>query len=114
MRGSGSGGQCWLARRTACTVLPTLISLALIHSRDFDFRYGTSINYFTAMDPACDVMLAYEQNGEPLRPDHGFPLRLIIPGYIGGRMSTPLQAVSKSTDRAYFTHCVSPAVRPPS
>ena len=26
-------------------------------------RYGTSINWFTAMDPACDVMLAYEQNG---------------------------------------------------
>jgi len=26
------------------------------------------------------------QNGEPLAPDHGFPIRMIIPGFIGGRM----------------------------
>lgn len=25
-------------------------------------------------------------NGLPLEPDHGFPVRMIIPGQIGGRM----------------------------
>lgn len=30
-----------------------------------------------------DVLLAYEMNGEPLPPDHGFPVRLIVPGWIG-------------------------------
>jgi nitrate reductase (NAD(P)H) len=35
------------------------------------------------MDPACDVMLAYKQNGRYLQPDHGFPIRMIIPGHIG-------------------------------
>ena len=29
------------------------------------------------------VLLAYEVNGEPLAPEHGFPLRLIVPGYYG-------------------------------
>lgn len=31
------------------------------------------------------MMLAYKMNGEMLRPDHGKPLRAVIPGQIGGR-----------------------------
>jgi DMSO/TMAO reductase YedYZ molybdopterin-dependent catalytic subunit len=30
-----------------------------------------------------DVLLAYEMNGEPLPPDHGFPVRLVVPDWIG-------------------------------
>jgi len=30
-----------------------------------------------------DVILAYEMNGKPLLPQHGFPLRLIKPGWYG-------------------------------
>jgi DMSO/TMAO reductase YedYZ molybdopterin-dependent catalytic subunit len=29
------------------------------------------------------VLLAYEINGEPLPPQHGFPLRLVVPGWYG-------------------------------
>ncbi|KAJ4812619.1 Nitrate reductase [Rhynchospora pubera] len=49
-------------------------------------KYGTSIKRDVAMDPSRDIMLAYMQNGEYLIPDHGFPVRVIIPGFIGGRM----------------------------
>mmetsp|Transcript_14569 Transcript_14569/g.20370 ORF Transcript_14569/g.20370 Transcript_14569/m.20370 type:complete len:606 (+) Transcript_14569:332-2149(+) len=51
-----------------------------------DGSYGTSIAIDRAMQDNWDVILAYEQNGQPLSPDHGFPLRIIIPGFIGGRM----------------------------
>ncbi|MGW0805323.1 sulfite oxidase [Nonomuraea sp. NPDC002799] len=33
-----------------------------------------------AMD---DVLVAYEMNGRPLPPDHGFPVRLVVPGWVG-------------------------------
>lgn len=48
--------------------------------------YGTSVDLVTAMDPFASVLVAWEQNGTRLAPDHGYPLRMIIPGWIGGRM----------------------------
>lgn len=34
-----------------------------------------------ALDP--DTLLALEMNGQPLPPDHGFPVRVLVPGWVG-------------------------------
>ena len=32
---------------------------------------------------AEDTLLVYAMNGDPLPPDHGFPLRVLVPGWVG-------------------------------
>ncbi|QDS71006.1 hypothetical protein FKW77_007843 [Venturia effusa] len=47
--------------------------------------YGTSVKLNWVMDANRGIMLSWAMNGEMLRPDHGKPLRAVIPGQIGGR-----------------------------
>lgn len=49
-------------------------------------NYGTCIPLGLAMNVANDVIIAFEVNGKALPADRGFPLRMVIPGWIGGRM----------------------------
>ncbi|KAJ7753360.1 Oxidoreductase, molybdopterin-binding domain-containing protein [Mycena maculata] len=48
-------------------------------------HYGTCVKLNWVMDQNKGIMLAYKMNGEMLRPDHGRPLRAVVPGQIGGR-----------------------------
>jgi DMSO/TMAO reductase YedYZ molybdopterin-dependent catalytic subunit len=43
--------------------------------------FQRSLSLADAREP--DVLLAYELNGVPLPPQHGFPLRLLVPGWYG-------------------------------
>ncbi len=49
-----------------------------------------------ALDP--DTILAYEMNGELLPRDHGFPLRAIVPGWVGSSQIKWLGRIVVSAD----------------
>lgn len=44
-------------------------------------HFGRSLHPEDANRP--EVMLAWEMNGQPLSPIHGFPVRLVVPGWYG-------------------------------
>jgi sulfane dehydrogenase subunit SoxC len=58
-----------------------------------------SIPLAKAMD---DVLVAYGQNGEAIRPENGYPLRLIVPGWTGNINVKWLRRI-KVVDRPYLT-----------
>jgi sulfite oxidase len=53
--------------------------------------FGGSIPLSKALSP--EVLLAHSMNGQPLPSAHGFPLRVIVPGYIGARSVKWLQRI---------------------
>ena len=52
-----------------------------IKDRDYLQNFARSMSVPEALEDK--ILLAYEMNGEPLEPGHGFPLRLIVPGWYG-------------------------------
>jgi sulfite oxidase len=65
-------------------------------------HFGGSIPLEKALGP--EVILAHSMNGQPLLPAHGFPLRVVVPGYIGARSVKWLRriAVQDQPSANYF------------
>ena len=61
---------------------------------------ATSIPLAKAMD---DCLVCYGQNGEALRPQQGFPVRLLVPGFEGIYNTKWLRRI-KTVDRYYMTY----------
>lgn len=80
------------------------------------FGLGGSLPLSKAMQK--EVLVAYEMNGEPLTPEHGFPLRMVVPGYIGARSVKwvgSITAQAEPSDNYYQVHSYKlfpPEVRP--
>lgn len=49
--------------------------------KGYEHDYARSLPLAEARRP--EVLLAYEMNGRALEPQHGFPLRLVVPGWYG-------------------------------
>jgi len=62
-------------------------------------RHGKSVPMPKALD---DVIVAFAQNGEAVRPDQGFPLRLVVPGFEGIYQVKWLRRI-KVVDQPYLT-----------
>src|SRR3954469_4672355 len=52
-----------------------------------------------AGDPAAEILIAYEMNGEPLGPDHGAPFRLIVPHWYAVASVKWLKRIDVLTER---------------
>ena len=65
-----------------------------------EVKGSSSIPLAKAMD---DCLVCYGQNGEPLRPQQGFPLRLMVPGFEGIYQIKYLRRI-KVVDRYYMTY----------
>jgi DMSO/TMAO reductase YedYZ molybdopterin-dependent catalytic subunit len=72
---------------------------------DLRIREGKNQPYYSSLASAeamrDDMLLAYGMNGEPLPEDHGFPLRLIVPGWFGMysvRWLASIEAVGQPAD----------------
>ncbi|MET9583267.1 sulfite oxidase [Streptomyces sp. NPDC006539] len=66
--------------RNAVDVLPRGLDNEVVSDGTNLGRVRRPLPVAKALD---DVILAYEMNGEPLPPDHGYPVRLIVPSWVG-------------------------------
>ena len=62
--------------------------------------YGASIPIEKAIDKRGDVLLAYKMNGEELPRDHGYPLRVIVPGHVAARSVKWVKRIAVAEDES--------------
>jgi DMSO/TMAO reductase YedYZ molybdopterin-dependent catalytic subunit len=74
-------------------------------------RDVNGMNLGVAVDPVLDgrpAMLAIGMNGEPLPPDHGFPVRVVVPGLYGYvsacKWVVDMEFTTYAAYNAYWTH----------
>jgi hypothetical protein len=78
-----------------------------------DCVFSTSVDGFTVTTPLDvltddrDALLAYAMNGEPLPVEHGFPVRMVVPGLYGFVSATKwvvdLEVTTFADATAYWT-----------
>jgi sulfite oxidase len=72
--------------------------------------FGGSIPLDRALAKEQPALLAHQMNGKPLTAEHGFPLRTVVPGFIGARSVKWLTKITVS-DRPSPNHYVAEAYK---
>jgi DMSO/TMAO reductase YedYZ molybdopterin-dependent catalytic subunit len=71
---------------------------------DFGTFSGVEVDAYVKDLPLAradsDVLVAYELNGAPLPPEHGFPARLVVPGFYGTNSVKWLTRITLADARA--------------
>ena len=68
-------------RREAVSVMATGLDPSYVCDQGID--RGPVRRPFPVAKALDDALLVWGVNGEPLLPDHGFPVRLVLPGWVG-------------------------------
>lgn len=63
-------------------------------------NYETSVSRDWITQPG--TMLAYQMNGQPLPPEHGYPLRLFMPGLYGQKMPKWITHIQFTDDNSHL------------
>ncbi|MBF4562071.1 molybdopterin-dependent oxidoreductase [Microbacterium sp. VKM Ac-2870] len=78
----------------------------MVLSRSID-GYTASTPLASLTDDGLDAILAVAMNGEPLPAEHGFPVRMVVPGLYGyvsaTKWLTELKVTTFAADQAYWT-----------
>jgi len=102
------GNAVWLGypiRELLARAKPTA-GADMVLSRSIDgFTAGTPLEVL--QDTETDALLAVGMNGEPLPLEHGFPVRMVVPGLYGYVSATKwvveLKVTTFAADQAYWT-----------
>ena len=62
----------------------------------YDEPFGASISLERVFEPNSNIILCYKMNDNILTLDHGYPLRIIIPGYSGAKQIKWLKKIEIS------------------
>jgi len=62
--------------------------------------YEASVPMKKVMDQYGDVLLAFKMNGEEISRDHGYPVRVIVPGHVGARNVKWLSKITVSNEES--------------
>jgi DMSO/TMAO reductase YedYZ molybdopterin-dependent catalytic subunit len=106
--GDLAGNALWLGypvRELLADAKPLQGADMVLSTSDDGWTASTPLSALT--DPKREAMLAIGMNGEPLPIEHGFPVRMVVPGLYGyvsaTKWVTELKVTSYAKDEAYWT-----------